>query len=95
MALDWQRLRRKVRVIGASIDLRGHASSADRFNSHRDLLTGKAEIAVPHGPIRNKFLKGSELVLLPVGVVEIFVEEMMVPGTIRSANSVKIVRVEV
>src|SRR5262249_55419749 len=34
----------------------------------------KAEIAVPHGAIRNKFLKGSELVSFPIGVVEIFVE---------------------
>src|SRR5262249_26278841 len=50
-------------------------SSADRFNAHRDLLTGKAEIAVPHGASRNKFLKGPELVSFPVGVVEIFVED--------------------
>src|SRR5262249_10873613 len=44
-------------------------------NAHGDLLTGKAEITVAHGAIRNEFLKGLELVLLPVGVVEIFVED--------------------
>jgi hypothetical protein len=35
------------------------ASITDCFNAHRDLLTGKPDIPVPHSAIRNEFLKAS------------------------------------